>query len=109
MHELIHSIGYRHMHSSSDRDDYVTINFASIAYGTEHNFRKYSESEVSNFGTTYDYNSIMHYPSWAFSRDGRDTIVPKDLSYKEKIGQRVRLSDGDITRIIRMYDCDKQY
>jgi hypothetical protein len=105
MHELIHSIGYRHMHSSADRDDYVTINYASIAYGAESNFKKYTEAQVSNFGTPYDYDSIMHYSKWAFTRDGRDTIITRDKSYADKIGQRVRLSNGDITRINRMYNC----
>lgn len=64
MHELIHAIGYRHMHSSSDRDDYVTINWANIAPNTVHNFNKYGASQVSNFGTKYDVGSIMHYPTW---------------------------------------------
>lgn len=35
------------------------------------------ESDVSMFGTEYDYESVTHYPSKAFSKDGRPTIVSK--------------------------------
>ena len=42
---------------------------------------------------SYDFNSIMHYPRWAFSRNGRDTIVPIG---GQEIGQRTHLSEGDV-------------
>ena len=45
--------------------------------GMERQFKKYSHGQIDSLGVVYDYDSIMHYPRWAFSKNGRDTIVPK--------------------------------
>lgn len=36
------------------------------------------ESDVSMFGTSYDFDSVMHYPTKAFSKDGKPTILSKN-------------------------------
>lgn len=46
------------------------------------NFVSY-ESEVSMYGTAYDYGSITHYAENAFSRNGSATIVAKQPSGKK--------------------------
>jgi hypothetical protein len=51
----------------------MSINFPT---GKEHNFRKYNEATVTNFGVQYDYGSIMHYSAHAFSKNGKPTITP---------------------------------
>jgi hypothetical protein len=63
-----------------------------------HNFTKMMNAgkDLGN----YDYASIMHYPKDAFSRNGKDTIVPKD---GQSIGQRVGLSAGDIAAVAELY------
>ena len=43
----------------------------------EFNFNKYDRSKIDSLGTPYDYNSVMHYDSKAFSKNGRPTIVAK--------------------------------
>ena len=45
--------------------------------GAERNFHKYPRSTIDSLGTRYDYGSLMHYSSTAFSKNGRATIVPK--------------------------------
>ena len=65
------------MQSAYDRDEYVTIEWDNITPGLENNFEKYSSSEVTHFNTTYDYYSVMHYDAYAFSKNGKPTIVPK--------------------------------
>lgn len=45
--------------------------------GAERNFHKYPRSTIDSLGTRYDYASLMHYSSTAFSKNGRATIVPK--------------------------------
>ena len=49
----------------------------TIFSGMEFNFNKYGRSTIDSLGTPYDYGSVMHYDSRAFSRNGRPTIVPK--------------------------------
>lgn len=56
------------------------------------------------FGTKYDYDSVTHYPSKAFSKDGKPTIISKKQEGNQ-MGQRDHLSVGDIMRINRMYNC----
>lgn len=102
-HEFIHAIGFFHMQSATERDDYVRIVFEKITPGSEHNFNIYGFETVTNLSVEYDYGSVMHYSSAAFSVDGSDTIIPlRDLN-GETMGQRSRLSSKDISRINRMY------
>lgn len=85
IHELMHAIGFYHQHSAPDRDDFVEIVWDNIADGRENNFNKYNESYVSQFNVTYDYDSVMHYSSKAFSKNGNNTIqtlVSLELKWK---------------------------
>jgi len=43
----------------------------------EHNFNKYEADYITNFGVPYDYDSVMHFGPYAFSRNGLKTIEPK--------------------------------
>ena len=45
--------------------------------GNKFNFNKYNRGTIDSLGTKYDYGSVMHYGSRAFSKNGRPTIVAK--------------------------------
>ncbi|KAF2887029.1 hypothetical protein ILUMI_19142 [Ignelater luminosus] len=66
----------------------------------------YDEGETMNFGEKYDYDSLMHYSAYAFSKNRRKTIVTK--SRNRRIGQRQGLSDIDIRKINKLY-CSKDW
>lgn len=103
MHEFIHALGFYHMQSTYNRDDYVKVKYENIEAGKESNFNKYKDDTVSDFDIEYDYNSVMHYGRTGFSKNGQPTMVPKDPN--AEIGQRIALSRRDIEKLNRMYEC----
>lgn len=104
MHEFLHALGFFHMQSATERDDYVTIVWEKIEQRFQHNFEKYNASFISGFDIQYDYSSVLHYPAVAFSIDGNATIVPKVANVT--IGQREKMSSSDILKLNRMYKCE---
>ncbi|XP_015432309.1 PREDICTED: zinc metalloproteinase nas-13 [Dufourea novaeangliae] len=101
VHELMHAVGFYHQQSAADRDEWVTINWTNVKPGKEHNFNKYDNHTVTDYGISYDYTSVMHYSSHAFSKNGEPTITPKKK--KVKLGQRKGLSGKDILKLQAMY------
>lgn len=103
VHEFLHAIGFYHMQSATERDEYVEIVWDKIQSGTANNFNTYGSDIISNYGVEYDYGSVMHYSATAFSTDGSPTIVPlRDLN-GQTMGQRLRISDRDIARANTLY------
>ena len=98
IHEIGHTLGLWHEQSRKDRDSFVTIVWQNIDAAMRHNFDQHV-SDGDDVGP-YDYGSIMHYPRTAFSINGRDTIVAKNNT---PIGQRDKLSQGDISAVAQLY------
>ncbi|CAD7089231.1 unnamed protein product [Hermetia illucens] len=105
VHEFLHALGFHHQQSASSRDNYVSIEWGNVQSGTEHNFDKYSSSQVTDFGFGYDYESIMHYDQYAFSKNGGRTITTHNAAYQNVIGNRNDLSHFDIQKLRAMYNC----
>ncbi|KAG7315296.1 hypothetical protein KOW79_021384 [Hemibagrus wyckioides] len=98
-HELLHALGFHHEQTRSDRDDHVRILLENVIPGQEHNFDKVN---TNNLNTPYDYNSVMHYSRFAFSRNRQPTILPipdNDVP----IGRATEMSRNDILRVNRLY------
>ncbi|XP_023693831.1 bone morphogenetic protein 1-like isoform X1 [Paramormyrops kingsleyae] len=110
VHELGHVIGFWHEHTRPDRDEHVSIVRSNIQPGQEYNFLKMEPGEVDSLGEVYDFDSIMHYARNTFSRGVfLDTILPRyDVNgVRPPIGQRTRLSQGDIAQARKLYRCSK--
>ncbi|VDM42990.1 unnamed protein product [Toxocara canis] len=82
LHEFMHALGFFHEHDA---------------------FRMQTLGDIDHLDTPYDYNSIMHYPSTAFTINGQATIVPKQSGVS--IGQRIGFSATDLLKINRLYNC----
>ncbi|KAL4622891.1 high choriolytic enzyme 1-like [Arapaima gigas] len=102
-HELLHALGFNHEQTRSDRDQHVRIVYENIMRTQEHNFRRIN---TNNLLTPYDYNSVMHYGRFAFSRNGQATIVPIP-NPNVAIGRAMEMSRNDILRINRLYNCSQ--
>ncbi|XP_035826065.1 blastula protease 10 [Aplysia californica] len=105
LHELGHVLGFHHEQTRPDRDDYVSILYQNIEDEMEYNFHKYNWGVIDSFGVPYDYRSIMHYGSTAFSQNGETTIKTLDPLYQSVIGNRMSLSFRDIKIANKMLNC----
>ncbi|CAI2352066.1 unnamed protein product [Caenorhabditis sp. 36 PRJEB53466] len=105
VHELMHSVGFWHEHSRADRDDHIRIMWDNILPGMKSQFDKISAVLQDLQGENYDYKSIMHYDSTAFSRNGRNTIETVKDGFTEVIGTAQDLSSLDIVKINKLYQC----
>lgn len=101
MHEVLHALGFIHQHNSPNRDNFITVHLTHILEGKEPNFDKANDSEVVD-DEEYDFRSVMHYGTHDFTWVGEPTITTIN---GEKIGQRKELSEIDISKINKMYNC----
>lgn len=99
VHEIGHALGLWHEQSRADRNAFIRIAWENIDEDHRFNFEQHL-TDSKDFGD-YDYQSIMHYGPYAFSKNGQPTIIP--LTENVTIGQREKLSEKDIAAINAMY------
>lgn len=102
VHEFLHALGFQHEHCRTDRDDYVTINWANIQPGLEGAFEKYDQTQIQHLAN-YDYASVMHYEPYAFAVDPSvpTIIVPSGVI----IGKTDGFSEVDKVELNALYGC----
>nr|XP_042899312.1 zinc metalloproteinase nas-7-like [Parasteatoda tepidariorum] len=104
MHELMQVLGFVHEHTRHDRDEYVTIIWDNIK---DDNFLKLDWYDMSVLNERYDYESILHYHRFTFSKNPGKSPTLEPKKRRARIGQRKYLSAGDIRKIKKLYKCAK--
>ncbi|XP_069777485.1 astacin-like metalloendopeptidase [Narcine bancroftii] len=102
-HQIMHVLGFYHENSRTDRDNHVEIKMENVAKGSENNFKV---KKSNNLVTVYDYNSVMHFGRYVFSKSpSLPTIVPKP-DPNVYLGQLMGFSKTDILKINKLYQCN---
>ena len=110
LHHLGFAIGLCAEQNRLDRNRYISINTDNIEDGQEGNFAICSNLKTGYQGVGYDYASIMHLSTSAYSNHGTVTIevVNRDEYVSQgspKLGNREGLSRGDKLKVNRLYNC----
>ena len=103
LHEIGHVIGLEHEHTRPDRDEHVEVIKENRYRGFDSEFKKVKSEDAMTLGFGYDYNSIMHYNSDAFSKNGSPTIMARDSNITTSMG--ADLSNLDIEKVNILYNC----
>ena len=69
-----------------------------------HNFYKYSHLQADVLGVGYDYDSLMHYGNYAFSKNNKPTIQAIG-QLRQQLGKSSTFSARDVIQINALYDC----
>jgi len=105
VHELGHAVGFGHEQNRPDRDQYIKVRFENVPLEKQHNFQKYSHSEVDSLGSPYDYRSFMQYSMKSFGIDDKITLDPIQEGVFQ-LGQRVGFTKEDQFQADGLYRCN---
>ncbi|KAK0061689.1 Zinc metalloproteinase nas-6, partial [Biomphalaria pfeifferi] len=110
-HEILHALGIWHEQSRPDRDSYINVWYDNVIDQYQKDFDMVSDDLTTSLQHAYDYQSLMHYSRFAFSRNGQPTIQVTGLgeAHGLSIGQRAGLSNMDIAQLREMYGCNKRH
>lgn len=75
MHELGHALGMLHEHQHPMRDNYIIVNERNIQIPARDQFDIWPYGYASS---KFDFDSIMMYGSYAYSRNNQPTMTKKD-------------------------------
>ncbi|UYV66251.1 hypothetical protein LAZ67_4000992 [Cordylochernes scorpioides] len=108
LHELNHAVGFHHEHKRTDRDNYIIIHMDRIKPNKTHNFEMLKPKDEKILDD-FDYNSIMlYYHDYFAINKTLYTIETLDGTKLEEVHNKT-LSQSDIKRINRLYNCPKKY
>lgn len=89
------------------RDEFIEVHLDNVPSYLRHNFNKLPPYFINSRGITYDYNSVMHYSSKAFSINGEDTTSANQPGIP--IGPEYGLSKLDAVQANLMYNCIRKF
>lgn len=107
LHELMHAIGFEHMHSHRDRDNFIRVKWENIPRDKWKQFEVVSIISYKHI-VPFDYESVMLYGPRTFG-NGQITMESK-LEDKKVIEMHEKpgLSKADVDGINRLYLCRRR-
>jgi hypothetical protein len=103
IHDIGHVFGLIHEHQRADRDTYVEVHPENAQAGFAYAFDLLATGR--NLGE-YDFDSLMHYPGYAYSGNGQPTIRPR-AAFADRarhMGSAVVPSRLDIEALVQLYN-----
>ncbi|XP_076825548.1 uncharacterized protein LOC143471085 isoform X1 [Clavelina lepadiformis] len=103
-HELLHTFGFEHEHCRPDRDEYIKVNLDNIREGSELQYQKIPLKHALDLGSPYDFESLMHYGKYLFSKNFKPTMEPLPNHESKNWPDFTRsLSKEDINELNTLY------
>lgn len=111
VHEYGHILGAIHTQNRPDRDDYIDVNWGNIQKNRVRQFHKV-EFPIDDDDVEYDYDSTMHYPSNAFSKNQMVPVLrvkaPNTFELPRNGHNPDGLSEMDIKSFRDWYGCPQK-
>uniref|UniRef100_A0A1I7TGD1 Zinc metalloproteinase n=1 Tax=Caenorhabditis tropicalis TaxID=1561998 RepID=A0A1I7TGD1_9PELO len=108
-HEIAHTLGFFHEHARIDRDQYISIDYSNVNPNLTFAFAKESEKQLDHQAAPYEYGSVMHYSVDQFALNtNRPVIYARDRKYAQAMGNRMRATFQDVSRMNVLYNCHER-
>ena len=105
VHELMHAIGFEHMHSHRDRDVFLKIHWENIPTDK---WRQFEVVSLLGYKTLvpFDFESVMLYGPRTFGQKGQISMESRIKGKRViEMSEKSGLSKGDVDGINRLYMC----
>ncbi|CAP27255.2 Protein CBR-NAS-27 [Caenorhabditis briggsae] len=108
-HEIAHTLGFFHEHARIDRDQFISIDYSNVNPNLTFAFAKESEKQLDHQSAPYEYGSVMHYSVDQFAvNTNRPVIYARDQKYAQAMGNRMRATFQDVSRMNVLYNCHER-
>uniref|UniRef100_A0A8R1DY38 Zinc metalloproteinase n=1 Tax=Caenorhabditis japonica TaxID=281687 RepID=A0A8R1DY38_CAEJA len=119
-HEIAHTLGFFHEHARVDRDNFISIDYSNVNPNLTFAFAKVpthqiptelfifqeTEKQLDQLNAPYEYGSVMHYSIDQFAvNSNRPVIYARDKKYAQAMGNRMRATFQDVSRMNDLYNC----
>jgi len=111
VHEMLHAVGFEHAQNRPDRDQYLEIYVENMLGGRETADTQFElVKDGRTFDTGFDWDSIMLYGNYAFSKQPGVLKTMEDRNGEHELHDPYEksaphLTDGDVHEIKKLYQC----